>query len=112
MWQGLDMYGLICKSSVAVQTHMCRLKGAYATVSTVCSSPLFWCLVDLNVLDDQVASIEALGIGVCLCILEESEKKLSRLDGPASAGDTECLSYKKNSDQQSSLNIPSSVLHL
>lgn len=64
----------------------------YTTVSTVCSSTLLWCLVDLDVLDDQVAGIETLGIGVCLCVLEKSEEELSRLYWPSCAGDTELLS--------------------
>lgn len=48
-------------------------------------------LVDLNVLDDQVAGIESLGICVCLCVPEQTEKEFGRLDGPASLGDTELL---------------------
>lgn len=65
----------------------------YATVCTVCAAALLWCLVDLDVLYDKVTGIEALGIGVGLSVLEETEKELSRLDGPASAGDTEGLAY-------------------
>ena len=42
------------------------------TVGSVCSSSLFWCLVDLDVLDDQVIGVEALCIGVGLSILQET----------------------------------------
>jgi hypothetical protein len=43
------------------------------------------------VLDDQVAGIETLGVGVGLSVLEETEEELGRLDGPAGLGDTERL---------------------
>ena len=65
--------------------------GAYTTVSTVCSSALLGGLVDLDVLDDQVAGIETLGVGVGLGVLEQTEKELGGLDGPAGLGDTELL---------------------
>jgi hypothetical protein len=45
----------------------------------------------LDVLDDQVASIETLGVGVGLSVLEQTEKELGRLDGPAGLGDTKLL---------------------
>ena len=60
-------------------------------MGTVCASPLLWGLVDLDVLDDQVASIETLGVGVGLGVLEQTEKELGGLDGPAGLGDTELL---------------------
>ena len=60
-------------------------------MSTVCSSSLLGGLVDLDVLNDQVAGIETLGVGVCLSVLEETEKELGGLDWPSGSGDTECL---------------------
>jgi hypothetical protein len=48
-------------------------------------------LVDLDVLNDQVAGIETLGVGVCLSVLEETEKELGGLDWPSGSGDTELL---------------------
>lgn len=45
-------------------------------------------LVDLDVLDDQLLQIQALGLGVALDVLEESEDKLAALLGPAALGDT------------------------
>jgi len=62
------------------------------TMGTVCTSSLLWCLIDLDVLNDEVAGIETFGVGVRLGVLEETEKELSGLDRPASLGDTESLS--------------------
>ncbi len=61
----------------------------YATVSTVSAPSLLGSLVDLDVLDDQVAGIETLGVGISLGVLEETEEDFSRLDGPAGPGDAE-----------------------
>lgn len=63
-------------------------------MSAVCSSTLLGGLVDLDVLDDQVAGIETLGICVCLGVLEETQKELSGLDWPSGARDTELLACK------------------
>ena len=63
----------------------------YTTVGTVCAAALLGGLVDLNVLDNQVAGVETLGVGVGLGVLEETEEELGRLDGPAGLVDTESL---------------------
>jgi hypothetical protein len=63
----------------------------YATMSTVCSAALLGGLVDLDVLDNQGASVETLGISVGLGVLQEVQKILGGLDGPAGLGDTELL---------------------
>ena len=65
----------------------------YTTVGTVCPSALLGGLVDLDVLDNQSTSVETLGIGVGLSVLEEVEDVLGGLDGPAGSGDTELLAY-------------------
>lgn len=62
-------------------------------MGTVCASALLWCLVDLDVLNNKVAGIEALGVSVGLSVLEETEEELGGLDWPAGAGDTELLAY-------------------
>lgn len=62
-------------------------------MSTVRASALLGSLVDLDVLDNEGTGVEALGVGVGLGVLEKGEEVLSRLDGPASAGDTESLAY-------------------
>jgi hypothetical protein len=68
-----------------------RHVGVDATVGTVCSPPLLGGLVDLDVLDDQVAGVKTLGVGVGLSVLQETEQELGGLDGPASLGDTKLL---------------------
>lgn len=68
-----------------------RHVGVDTTVSTVRASALLGGLVDLDVLDNEGTGVEALGVGVGLGVLEEGEKVLSRLYGPASAGDTKLL---------------------
>jgi hypothetical protein len=63
----------------------------YTTVGTVSAPSLLGCLVDLDVLDDQVAGVKTLGVGVGLSVLEKADEDLGRLDGPAGLGDTESL---------------------
>ena len=46
-------------------------------------------LIDLDVLDDEVAGVEALCVGVGFGVLEEADEELGGLDGPAGLGDTE-----------------------
>lgn len=65
--------------------------GVDATVSTVRPPPLLGGLVDLDVLDDQVAGVQTLGIGVGLSVLQKTEQELGGLLGPAGLGDTELL---------------------
>lgn len=48
------------------------------TVGTVCSAALLGCLVDLDVLDDQVGCVESLGVGVGFGVLEQTEKEFGR----------------------------------
>ena len=55
---------------------------------SVCSTSLFRRLVDLDVLDNQVASVKAFHIGVGLGVLEKSEEEFSGFDwmtGPSNA---------------------------
>lgn len=67
-------------------------------MSTVGTSAALGSLVNLNVLNDEVACVETLGVGVSLGVLEETEQLLSGLDGPAGSGDTESLAYTHISD--------------
>lgn len=64
-----------------------------ATVSAVCSSPLFWGLVDLDVLDDEVGGVETFGVGVGFGVLEEVQEEGGGFDGVAGAGYAECFAY-------------------
>ena len=67
------------------------LWGTYTAVGAVRSPSLVGSLVDLDVLDDQVARVKTLGVGVGLGVLEETEEELSGLNGPASPRDTPLL---------------------
>lgn len=62
-------------------------------MGAVCAATLLGRLVDLDVLDDQVAGVEALGVRVGLGVLEETQEELGGLDGPAGASDTPLLAY-------------------
>lgn len=62
-------------------------------MGTVRASALLGGLVDLDVLNNEGTGVEALGVGIGLSVLQETEKVLSRLDGPASTGNTELLAY-------------------
>lgn len=53
------------------------------TVGAVSAAAGLGGLLDDNVLDEQVLGREVLGVGVGLGVLEETENKLNRLDGPA-----------------------------
>jgi len=75
--------------------------GVDPAVGTVSASPLLGGLVDLDVLDDEVAGVEALGVGVGLGVLEQTEKELGGLDWPAGLGDTELLALCASSSASS-----------
>lgn len=67
---------------------------------TICPTTLLGRLVDLDMLHDQVARVETLGIGVGLGVLEQAEEELGGFLGPAGAGDAElfaCCQSSKNS---------------
>ena len=63
-------------------------------MGTICPAPLLRCLVDLNVLDYQIARVQSLGIRICLSILQKCEKMLRRLDRPPSTRNTKLFSYQ------------------
>ena len=65
-------------------------------MSTIGSPSLFGRLIHLDVLDDEVACVEAFGVGVCFGVFEEGEEELGGFDGPAGFGDAElfaCFVY-------------------
>lgn len=70
-------------------------------MGTVRAPALLGGLVDLDVLDDEVAGVEALGVGVGLGVAEKAEEEVGRLDGPAGLGDTELLAWEWVSDWHS-----------
>ena len=88
VWVDLDRSISICPAGVLSSGD------AYTTMGTVCSSTLLGSLVDLDVLDDQVAGIQTLGISIGLSILEQTEEELGRLDRPSCTRDAELLSCR------------------
>ena len=66
--------------------------GTYTTVSTIGTTALLGCLVDLDVLYDEVAGVKALGVGVCFCVFEQAEEEFCGFLGPAGAGNAELFS--------------------
>ena len=62
-------------------------------MSTVCTTALFGRLVDLDMLHDQVAGVEAFGVCVGFGVLEETEEELGGLFGPAGLGDAELFAW-------------------
>jgi len=71
------------------------------TVGTVCSAALLGCLVHLDALDNQVGSIETLGIGVGFGVLEQAEKELGGLDWVTRLGNTELLALSASASASS-----------
>lgn len=67
-------------------------KGTYPAVGPVGAAPLLRCLVDLDVLNDQVPRVQALGVGVGFGVLEQVEKEAGGFDGPAGLRDAELFS--------------------
>lgn len=69
----------------------------YTTVSTVCTTALLGRLVDLDVLDDQVAGVETFGVCVRFGVFEETEEELGGFFGPAGFGDAELFAWETRS---------------
>lgn len=61
-------------------------------MGTIGATALLGRLVDLDVLDDQVARVEAFGVRVGLGVFQQAQEELGRLDRPTCARDTELLS--------------------
>jgi lipoprotein signal peptidase len=64
-------------------------------MSSVRSTSLFWGLVDLDVLDNQVSGVKTFNIGIGFGVLEESKEEFSGFDWMASTGYTELFAYRK-----------------
>ena len=92
---GVDLFTvLVVIPFVLIRPYVSKIgKCTYATVGAVGAAALLGGLVDLNVLDNQVAGVETLSIGVGLGVLEETEKELGGLGGPAGTGNTPLLAY-------------------
>lgn len=70
-------------------------------MSTVGAAAALGSLVDLDVFDNQVASVETLAISVGLGVLQEVDEELGGLDGPASLADTKLLACSEKTISQS-----------
>lgn len=81
---GVDLDGLL----VAYECTLSKKEETYTAVRPVGASATLGSLVDLDALDDQVAGVETLGVGVGLSVLEEVGEESGGLDGPASLADT------------------------
>jgi hypothetical protein len=114
---GQDQFDVAWVRHVRVDLQNCQLVGTksedlrtpcsrntYTTVGSVSTSALLGGLVDLDVLDNQVAGVKTLGIGVGLCVLQKSKEKLGRLGGPSSTGYTKLLACKES--------LPSAFVYL
>ena len=64
-------------------------------MSSVRATSLFWRLVDLDVLNDQVSSVKALDIGVGFGVLKESEEEFGGLDWVTGSRDTELFTCRE-----------------
>ena len=74
-------------------------------MSTVGTTALLRGLVHLDVLDDQVAGIEAFGVGVCFGVFEQTEEELGGFLGPARFGDAELFAFRESSMSVSRSNV-------
>lgn len=81
----------------------------YTTVSAIRPTSLLRRLVHLDMLDDQVPRVEALGVGVGLGVLEQAEEELGGFDGPTGFGDAELFAYFP--PRQNSLAPPAIRVH-
>lgn len=61
-------------------------------MSAIGTATLFGRLVNLNVLHNEVACVEALGVGVCFSVSKKTEEIFGRFDRPASKRDSKLLS--------------------
>ena len=80
-------------------------KNTHTTVGTVCATTLLGCLVHLDVLDDQIAGVETLGVCVCFGVLEQAKKEFGGLDGPAGTGDAELFTCCSQTCQSTAILI-------
>ena len=85
MWHGELMYGLMRPWARYVRRLMCGARLTYEnnTVKNSATTSFTVRIRYLDVVYDEVVSVEALVLGIRLCVLEEVEQKLGRLLGPA-----------------------------
>ena len=66
-------------------------------MGTISTTTLLGSLVDLDVLNYQVAGIETFCVGVCFCVFKEAEEEFGGFLGPTGFGDAELFPYKLKS---------------
>ena len=64
-------------------------------MSSVRSTSLLWCLVDLDVLDNQVSGVKTFNIGIGFGVLEEPKEEFSGFDWMAGARYAKLFAYRK-----------------
>ena len=64
-------------------------------MSTIRPPPLFRRLVDLDVFDDEVARIQALGICVGFCVFKQPDKESGGFFRPAGFGDAKLFAFSR-----------------
>ncbi len=85
---------MICPDALAnvvcTQSPRTHLNVAWVTLvridSTVCSvraAAGLWCLLNLDVSDDEAVGIDLVASCVALCVLQQVEEELGRFDGPS-----------------------------
>jgi len=72
-------------------------------VGTVGAATALGSLVDLDVLDNQVAGVETLAVGVGLGVLQKVNEELGGLDGPAGLADTPLLACSRECQSMDSM---------
>lgn len=69
-----------------------------SSVSSVCAAAGLGCLLDDNVADDKLLSVQSLGLSVSLGVLQQSEQELDRLDGPSTLSRLEFLGLLRSAN--------------
>lgn len=69
-----------------------------SSVGSVCAAAGLGCLLDDDVADDELFSVQSLGLSVGLGVLQQSQKELDRLDGPSTLSRLELLGLLRSAN--------------
>ena len=75
MWHGFDLVHVSTKECATYGQRNLHIRVDTA-VSTIRASPLLRRLIDLNVLDNQIARIQTLRVRIRLSVLQQAEQEL------------------------------------
>ena len=67
-------------------------------VGTVSTTTLLWSLVDLDVFNDQIVSIQTLGNGIGLGVFQQIQNEFDGLNGPSALSDTKFLGLRSTAN--------------